>query len=269
MRKYLIIALALSVLLGVCQSAYAAGSTRTRFPQLPKTGQTTSYVDYDDGYYQKGSPISPRFVDNGDGTITDRVTNLMWVKQPELIIPGATGVHTSNQIQVAKGVWATETEYAKADLIYDDVGAKYYVCAVDHESGAVDFATDLAAHPTYWRETVWTASADNLTTPKTMLWSDTEGTPSAIVSCADLEYAGYSDWRLPNIKELMSIVDYEKVGPTIDDTFFPNTQSNFYWSSTTYASYTDVAWLVDFTNGYVGLTSKANAGYVRPVRGVI
>ena len=55
-------------------------STRTTKIALPKSAQITSLVDYDDGYYQKGSPISPRFVDNGDDTITDRVTNLMWTK---------------------------------------------------------------------------------------------------------------------------------------------------------------------------------------------
>ena len=44
---------------------------------LPKTGQTTSYQTYDDGYYQMGNPITPRFTDNGL-TITDNATGLMW-----------------------------------------------------------------------------------------------------------------------------------------------------------------------------------------------
>ena len=47
-----------------------------------KTGQTTSYADYDDGYYGKGeASINPRFVDNGDGTQTDLETGLMWQKE--------------------------------------------------------------------------------------------------------------------------------------------------------------------------------------------
>ena len=234
-------------------------SVRTRKILLPKTGQTTSYVDYDDGYYQKGSPISPRLVDNGDGTISDRVTNLMWVKQPELIIPGVS-IRADNQIQVAKSTWTTETEYAVADLIYDDVGALYYVCAVAHTSGAVDFATDLAAHPTYWRQTVWTGAADSLTTPSVMTWAN------SITNCEALVYAGHSDWRLPNIKELQSIVDYEIYSPAINGTYFPNTQSDFYWSGTTYAVYTDVAWVVHFLNGDVYSDYKGSGYYVRPVR---
>lgn len=51
---------------------------------LPKTGQTTSYpegdeTDRDDGHYQAGWE-GERFTDNGDGTITDNATSLMWPK---------------------------------------------------------------------------------------------------------------------------------------------------------------------------------------------
>jgi hypothetical protein len=52
---------------------------------VAKTGQTTSYVTGDDGYLQKGvaSP-SPRFKDNGDETITDNLTGLMWAKDANM-----------------------------------------------------------------------------------------------------------------------------------------------------------------------------------------
>lgn len=49
---------------------------------VPKTGQTESWADGDDGYYEKGvSSPSPRFVDHGNGTVTDKLTNLIWLKQ--------------------------------------------------------------------------------------------------------------------------------------------------------------------------------------------
>lgn len=48
---------------------------------VPKTGQTTSYRTGDDGDLQKGVQWPyPRFVDNGDGTVTDNLTGLTWLK---------------------------------------------------------------------------------------------------------------------------------------------------------------------------------------------
>jgi len=63
-------------LFGVTGTYEGGGGTS----QLPKTDQTTSYADYDDGWYEAGNPVSPRFTDNGDGTITDNATSLMWAK---------------------------------------------------------------------------------------------------------------------------------------------------------------------------------------------
>jgi len=57
--------------------------------QPPKTGQTTSYAAGDDGALQKGTAWpDPRFVDNGNGTITDKLTGLMWEAEPD------TGTYT-------------------------------------------------------------------------------------------------------------------------------------------------------------------------------
>jgi hypothetical protein len=93
---------------------------------------------------------------------------------------------------------------------------------------------------------------------------------SAISYCEGLTLGGRSDWRLPNINELGSIIDYTKSSnPSIDSTAFPNTQSDYYWSSSTYAQSTNYAWLVSFFNGYVYNYNKAsNGGYVRCVTGL-
>ena len=46
-----------------------------------KTGQTISFATGDDGHYQAGVPVpNPRFTDNGDGTVTDNLTRLTWLK---------------------------------------------------------------------------------------------------------------------------------------------------------------------------------------------
>ncbi|MFA5158823.1 MAG: DUF1566 domain-containing protein [Patescibacteria group bacterium] len=314
---------------GPASTMYTTDSVFAKLVRLPATGQTTSYpagggTDIDDGHFQSGATIL--YSDNGDGTITDSNTKLMWIKQPELIIPGATGVTFTNQIQAARGNWATGTAYSKGDLANakkleegvvnasrsgsvvtassaifsaDDIGRiiyingalqgtvriftdsthvtvsssgttslnplsirSFYVCAVAHTSGGTTFTADITANPTYWRETKWTSSAANLTTPATMRWDN-----AAIVNCEALDYAGYQDWRLPNLKELVSIVNYGAVNPSINTTAFPNTKSDYYWSSTTYAGFTGFAWIVSFNDGNPVGGNKAGTFYVRCVRG--
>jgi hypothetical protein len=277
--------------------AFAADVSTHVFGQgllLPKSGQTTSYQDYDDGYYEKGSASSPQFVDNGDGTISDKITGLMWVKTVSKIIPGAS-VRSDNQTVTAKGDWATSTVYAVGDVVRDAAGTqadgtgaisaataanpcvitvdslqgvttgelvlindivgdmgttvlngnryyvkvslsapwtmtlytnnslsttvdttgktytsggttkecKFYVVTTAHTSG--DLATDIFTDSL--RESVWTASAASLTSHRRPNWS------TAITNCEALVYAGYSDWRLPNYKELMSILNLENYSP--------------------------------------------------------
>ncbi|MEN6474016.1 MAG: DUF1566 domain-containing protein, partial [Syntrophaceae bacterium] len=54
--------------------------------EVARTGQVTKLLDYDDGYYDNGVIWpTPRFVDNGDGTVTDILTGLMWVKDATLV----------------------------------------------------------------------------------------------------------------------------------------------------------------------------------------
>jgi hypothetical protein len=54
----------------------------------------------------------------------------------------------------------------------------------------------------------------------------------ALNTAEQLEYATYSDWRLPNIKELLSIVEDRCSSPILNLDVFPNTGSWAYWSST-------------------------------------
>jgi hypothetical protein len=90
---------------------------------------------------------------------------------------------------------------------------------------------------------------------------------AALAYCEGLNLGKYADWRLPNKKELLSLVDYSRYHPAINISFFPNTVSDFYWSSTTYVDNTDLAFGVDFSRfSYVAFGKDSN-NYVRAVRG--
>lgn len=90
---------------------------------------------------------------------------------------------------------------------------------------------------------------------------------AAISYCEGLSLGGFTDWRLPNVKELKSIADMTTFNPAINATYFPNTISSDYWSSTTYAGSTTDAWLVTFDFGFTSDDIKASTYYVRCVRG--
>ena len=75
------------------------------------------------------------------------------------------------------------------------------------------------------------------------------------------------NWRLPNIKELTSIVETSCVNPAINVSVFPNTLSHFYWSSSPYAYASYQAWNVSFYYGTAYAYVKYLSRYVRLVRG--
>ena len=120
------------------------------------------------------SGASQNFTDNGDGTIKDNVTGLVWQK----CSAGQTNDSACSGTEVVK-VWKTALSY-----------------------------------------------------------------------CEDLVLGGRSDWRLPNIRELLSIVDEFKSNPSINTVYFPATLSSGYWSSSIYVHYTSDAWCVDFSSGH-------------------
>jgi chitinase len=63
---------------------------------------------------------------------------------------------------------------------------------------------------------------------------------------------GFDDWRVPQIDELVSIVNLNQTSPAIDTDYFPNTPSRSYWSSSASARDTRYARSVSFSNGYTG-----------------
>ena len=165
---------------------------------LVVTGQATSYHAADDGDLRLGAPF--RYQDNGDGTITDLNTGLMWEKKcvDSVSCPAGTNLHNvNNRYDWNEGIWR-------------------WIAAVNAENGS--------------------------------------------------GYAGHNDWRIPNLRELQSIVDYGVFQPSIDSTFGPTVWFDC-WSST--AHNTADAWAIDFDAGSVHTTTlgRADENNVRAVRG--
>jgi hypothetical protein len=146
---------------------------------LPATGQTTSYVNFDDGHYKLGIPRT--FTrDNAKEVVTDHATGLMW--------------QDNSEAKTKMTSWSNATSY-----------------------------------------------------------------------CTSLSLGGYTNWRLPDVKELTYIVDLSKYSPSIYSVF-QNVSAYNYWSSSTHARYSDRAWYVRFITGYSSYYDNFASNYVRCVR---
>jgi hypothetical protein len=89
-----------------------------------------------------------------------------------------------------------------------------------------------------------------------LMWQKADGGEMTIenaVKYADtLTLGGYTDWRLPNIKELQSINDETAFNPSVNKNFFNVTTAKKYWSSTTLPNQTTKAW---YLNTQFGITT--------------
>jgi outer membrane protein assembly factor BamB len=83
--------------------------------------------------------------------------------------------------------------------------------------------------------------------------------------CDNLSYAGYNDWKLPDMFELSLILNYGKSFPAVDNTTFQCVSSN-YWTITESSMKNDYAWYIDFSSGTTYSLSKSANYYVRCVR---
>lgn len=97
--------------------------------------------------------------------------------------------------------------------------------------------------------------------PTTYTWQE------ALKVGAASSFAGKNDWRLPNIKELATIVERQCTMPAINQIVFPATPTMSFWSSTPYDANPAFAWNIYFPYGISDGNSKDYKFFVRLVRG--
>lgn len=163
--------------------------------------------------------------------------------QPKNLTPCRPGAAVSALVLFALFFAATAHAESQARYTYSPDGAQ----VIDSQTGLT------------WRRCSegqsW--SAGNCTGSATR--HDTHREASAL--------ARTSGWRLPNIKELSSLVDTSQLQPAIDNTAFPNTSPWFYWSSSPAGGDINV-WTVNFISGEVDSSPDQSSlgNHVRLVR---
>jgi hypothetical protein len=133
----------------------------------------------------------------------------------------------------------------------------------DSQDGIQDYSNPNDADNTYtWYDSNSLTNGGEPGTP-----GDGTDTEDFINALNDSTFGGYHDWRLPSIKELSSIQNFDADLPSIDTGYFPNTVTSYYWSSTTYANIAVTAWWGGFYYAIVLNSSKESTYNVRAVRG--
>ena len=273
---------------------------------LADTGQTTSHTATagEDNDYTSNAPS---FTDNGDGTITDNITNLIWQQVDDGTTPNWTTAGTNcaglglaglswrlPNIRELSRIANYENSAPAIDVGFIGTDSAGYWTAtvnglnasnawsVDFSSGTSASTSDQAGGSHFVRcvsgveitgSTLTNGGGVVVDHQTGLTWqqsdnASTDTWENAIIYCEALALSG-GGWRLPDIKELQSIVDYSAgAAPTLDDpTNFSDTDLAGYWSSTTDTTTPANTWTVDFSTGQMGNAVKTGVQNIRCVRG--
>ena len=288
------------------------------FTLIPKTAQTQSYYNNDDGYYQKGG--ARNFLrDDVNEIVTDLGTGLMWQDNSDVEVKkqwadadsycqnSTLGGYTDWRLPQLQALYflakKDNTDVYESEFVHkttdkywsSDRNTQFHVATyVDFSDASESFTyTDsffsflsFTAKSEYVRcvrgvPLEFTFTRDTNTNMVTddihkLMWHDDtlaqtkkDSISQAIDYCENLDDGGYSDWRLPNIHELYSIVDPSKNNPAIYSTFMSSKDSK-YWSST--ASTDGKIYTINFGSGHEYKSDPTGSSYssiyVRCVRDV-
>ncbi|WP_446011600.1 Lcl C-terminal domain-containing protein [Candidatus Electrothrix sp.] len=135
---------------------------------------------------------------------------------------------------------------------------------IDNGNGTVtDLKTGLM-----WKQCLEGVSGNTCEdgSPSEFTWQEALQQPGTVNAAGG--FAGYTDWRLPNIRELDTLVEEQCYNPAINLNRFPNTPSSDVWSGSPYAGSSVHAWGVCFGHGDSDIDNRNDVyGAVRLVRG--
>lgn len=117
-----------------------------------------------------------------------------------------------------------------------------------------------------WDRCAWGQTGSDCSggSPSSHTW---DGALQVAATANQQRHKGHADWRLPNFKELLSLVERCRYHPTINDTQFPNEHGQIFWSSSPEDHDSGGAWLLNMYYGSVFNDGRFNARAVRVVRG--
>lgn len=157
------------------------------------------------------------------------------------------------------------------------IAATDWACTRDNVTGLIwevktTSGLRSSAHTYTWYSTDAASNGGNAGTANGGVCTGSNcDTQSFVAAVNATSLCGYSDWRMPSLRELQSLVDFSVPGtgaaPTLDANYFPNTQISLFWSANNYSSYPAYAWFVHFYDGHSSASVKGGNGYVRLVRG--
>jgi hypothetical protein len=102
-------------------------------------------------------------------------------------------------------------------------------------------------------------------------WTTALSSANSLASgtCGLTDGSTAGQWRLPNVKELQSLIDFSKFNPALSTgyPFGTSVQNGYYWSASSGAYDTTSAWVVNLSSGYLYAGGKTFSYYVWPVRG--